>query len=352
LPIFKEDGGDEYVLCYVKKTIYILNKTGKVLFFKNLDLTISSSDSFSLLCYKYDQGTNRYLFFIIISSLYNNISKLIINSYNLLIINENQGELTLLSNITHFPELDSYNYSIIPGGISCKIMLEDSSKVIVCFIGITVENNAKPLSSLRIDPSTFQISLNGIIGGETWQISSSIGKDKSKALVCLLNSSGAYKCFSYDVNQKTFSENEIFEISCKIDNYVIYTFYFPDTNEFIASCLDYSNNYNMKKIDQNFSLVQEEYLKQSKFNCINLYSFSVVYVNKYKEYILISYGIRNMNYVFGVSFFELSNNCKIGNIKNISEPKAAVIILILDISAFFNIVSSIKTPQYNYRLLI
>ena len=58
-----EEGGDEYVLCYIKNTIYVLNKTGKVLFFKNLDLTISSSDSFSLLCYKYDQGTNSYFFF-------------------------------------------------------------------------------------------------------------------------------------------------------------------------------------------------------------------------------------------------------------------------------------------------
>jgi hypothetical protein len=42
-----EDGGDEYVLCYIKNTIYVLTKAGKVLFLKNLDLTISSSDSFS-----------------------------------------------------------------------------------------------------------------------------------------------------------------------------------------------------------------------------------------------------------------------------------------------------------------
>ena len=275
---------------------------------------------------------------------------MIINSYNLLIIKENQGALTLLSNKTHFPEPDSDNYSIIPGGISCKIMIKDSSKVIVCFIGITVENNAKPLSSLIIDPNTFQISLKGIIGGDARQISSSIGKDKSKALVCLLNSGGAYKCFSYDVNQKTFSENEISEMSCKINNYVIYTFYFPDTNEFIASCLDYSDNINMKRIDQNFYLVQEEYLNQTKFNYINIYSYSVVYVNKYKEYILISYGIRNMNYVFGVSFFELSNNCKIGNIKNISddweekEEDNALTQLQMNSNLF-----SISSITYNYK---
>jgi hypothetical protein len=186
-------------------------------------------------------------------------------------------------------------------------------------MGITIANNAQPLSSLIIDPNTFQISLEGCIGDQTKQISSSIGKDKSKALVCVLNSSGSYKCYSYDINQKTFSENEIVEMSCKIDNYVVYTFYFPDTNEFITSCLDYDNNYNMKRIDQNFNLVQEEYLKQTKFNCLNFYSFSVVYVNKYKEYILIVYGQCDNNFEDGVRFFELSNKCEIGNIKNISD---------------------------------
>ena len=313
-----EDGGDEYVLCYIKNTIYVLNKTGKVLFFKNLDFTLSSSDSISLVCYKYDQTAYSYIFFIIYSCALNNVSKLIINSYYLYFINENQGTITLFKNYTHFPDLFNNGYSLLPGGISCKIMIKDFSNVITCFLGITIQNNEQPLCALTIDPNTYQISKGDTIGDQANQITSSIRGDKSKALVCLLNSSGEYKCYSYDINQQNFSENEIVEMSCIIGNYAIYTSYFSETNEFIISCIDYSNNYNMKRIDHNFNLVQEEYLAQSSFNCVYLFSFSVVYVNKYREYVLIIYSQCGSN-VNGVRFFELSNNCDIGNIKGATD---------------------------------
>jgi len=313
-----ENGGDEYVLCYIKNTIFILNKNGKVLFSKSLDFTISSSDSISLLCYKYDQVKDSYIFIIVYNLVNNNIfSKLLIISYNLFVINENQGSVTLVNNKTYFPEDYIDGYSLIPGGISCRIMIKDSSNVIACFLGITIQNNNKPLCSLEIDPNTFQISKGGTIGDQSMQISSSIGKDKSKALVCLLNSSGSYKCYSYDINQQKFSENEIFEMDCQMYNYAIYASYFSDSNEFIISCLDYSNNYNMKKIDDNFNLVNEEYLYKANFNCYTFYSFSVVYANKYKEYILVVYG--QCDFINGLRFFELSNNCDIGNIKGASD---------------------------------
>ena len=313
-----EDGGNEYVLCYIKNIIYVLNKTGKVVLIKTLDFEISSSDSISLVCYKYDKVTNNYIFFIIYNRTLSNVSKLIINIYYLFLIKENQGTITLFNNYTYFPDQYVDGYSLLPGGISCKIMIKDSSNVITCFLGIIINYNEQPLCSLTIDPNTNQISKGGTIGGQAKQINSSIREDKSKALVCLLNNSGAYKCYSYDINQQNFSENEIVEMSCIIENYAIYSSFFSDTNEFIISCIDYSNSYNMKRIDYNFNLVQEENLEQTNFNCVYLYSYSVVYVSKYKEYILITYSQCDSN-TKGVRFFELSNNCDIGDIKGATD---------------------------------
>jgi hypothetical protein len=209
-----ENGSDEYVLCYIKNTIYVLDKTGKFLFSEKLNYTISSSNSLSLVCNKYERETQNYIFFIIYNSLKDNPSKLIINGYYLFFIKEKQGILTLFHNNIHSPTLDHDGYYIIPGGISCKIMLKNSSNIMICFLPITIENNKKPLCSLTFDSNTFEISKAGISeDDQVNHVSSSIGDDKSKALVCFLNSGGSSICHSYDINLQKFSTNEIVELS-------------------------------------------------------------------------------------------------------------------------------------------
>jgi len=65
-------------------------------------------------------------------------------------------------------------------------------------------------------------------------------------------------------------------------------------------------------------IFQEDNFEKTNFNCDYFYSFSVVYVNKYKDYILIIYSRCN-NYASSIRFFELSNKCDIGNIKGIDD---------------------------------
>lgn len=314
-----ENGSDEYVLCNVMNTIYVLDKTGKILFFEKLNYTISSTNTASLVCNKYDQDSQSYIFFIIIKSLNTNPSKLIINGYNLFFFDKNQGKIILFHNNTYSPTLGLDGYYITYGGISCKIMLNELSNVMVCFIPIITQNNKQPMVSLIFDSESFEISKADISEfDQVKHISSSVGDDKSKALVCYLNSAGENICYSYDINQHKFSENKIVEMSCKLEQTLMKTFYFSDSNEFIISCIDPVPKYNMKRIDHNFNLVQEDNFEKTSFNCDYFYSFSVVYVNKYKDYILIIYSRCN-NYASGIRFFELSNKCDIGNIKGIDD---------------------------------
>jgi len=314
-----ENGGDEYVLCYVRNEIYVLDKSGKMIFFEKLNNTISSTNSVSLVCNKYDRDTKKYIFFIIINSLIVSRSKLIINGYDLFFIDKNQGKITLFHNNTHSPTLDFDGYYLNFGGISCKIMRKDSSNLMVCFIPVIIQNNQQVLCSLIFDSESFEISKAVTYKfDQVRHISSSVGDDKSKALVCFLNITGISICYSYDINQQKFSENKIVEMTCKLDQTLMKTFYFSDSNEFIISCIDSVPEYNMKRIDHNFNLVQEDYFEKTRFNCDIFYSFSVVYVNKYKDYILIIYSRCN-NYVSGIRFFELSNKCDIGNIKGIDD---------------------------------
>ena len=319
-----ESGGEEYVLCYAKNSIYVLNKTGKMLFFDKLNYTISHSNSVSLICNRYEKETQRYIFFIIYNSLNDVTSKLIINGYYLFFTSENQGYLTIFHNITHFPSENLDGYYINGGGISCEMMQKESSNIMTCFIPITIPFNQKILGSFLFDSNTFEISKETTLeNDQVKHISSSIGNNKSKALVCYLDSSGNFKCYSYDINEQKFSENELVSIPCipcQIEYSLIKTFYFPDTNEFIISCVNSVPTYYMRRIDHNFNVVEEEeYVEEAKFNCYNMFSYSVVYVNKYKDYILIIYSICDNNYQYGVRFFELSKDCDIGNIKGATD---------------------------------
>ncbi len=122
-----------------------------------MNYTISSTNTISLVCNKYDQDSQNYIFFIIIKSLNTNPSKLIINGYNLFFIDKNQGKINLFHNNNYPPTLGLDGYYIAYGGISCKIMINELSNVMVCFISIIIQNNNQPLASLIFDSESINI---------------------------------------------------------------------------------------------------------------------------------------------------------------------------------------------------
>jgi len=123
-------------------------------------------------------------------------------------------------------------------------MTKQSSKIINCFIPISLVNNFQKLLVFGINPDTYELSNNGILQESNITfISSSVGNDKSKALICFLNLKEKGLCYSYDINNLTFGERKILELNCSSENYALNTFYSSDKKEFVFSCLQKSPIY-------------------------------------------------------------------------------------------------------------
>ena len=307
-----ENGGDEYVLCHVRNTIYVFTNQGKFLFFENLNYTIDLLDSISLVCYNYENINKNYEFIIIYNSAINNLGNLIFNYYKMKFINENEGEITLFLNYSYFPQFSINGYFILHAGISCEIMIDEISKILSCFIIITVNNNENRLLALSFDPISSNILESGNFSENQLRlVSSTVGNDKSKALVCSINTSGKAGCNIYDINQKNFNKNNIFEIQCSNSYKSMHTYYFQNSNEYIFSCITDEGNYKMKRIDYNFNIF-DWYIDDTKGvifkNCYYFGSYSVSYLKNYKIYIIL---IQTMcgSGEYGIRFFQLSSNC-------------------------------------------
>jgi hypothetical protein len=313
-----ETGGNEYVLCYLNNFIYVLNSNGRFLFNEHLNLTLNNLDSFSLICHEYNRINNYYNFFIIQNT--DNLQEegnrnLLIYSYNLYFINENNGKINLYYNFSHYPTLyNDFKYSISSGGISCNTMIRESSKIINCFIPISFLNHYQHLLALSINPKTYEISNNSLLEeSDITFISSSVGSDRSKALVCFLNSLEKGICYSYDINIQNFSQSKILELNCTSQNYVLNTFYSSYNNEFIFSCHQRTPIYFMKKISKDFDIINDGSFSESNFNCNYLLSHSIVYVRSSRAYVAIIQSSCNRGE--GIRFFDLSIPCQMENIR-------------------------------------
>ena len=319
-----EAGGNEYVLCFINNFIYVLNSNGQFLFYEYLNLALNDMDSLSLVCLDYNNITNYYTFFIIQNS--DNIEEqgnriLLIYSYNLYFKNEKNGEIILYDNWTHYPTLyNQLNYYINPGGISCNIMIRESLKMINCFVIISSVYDYQQLLVLGINPITKELSNNGFLQEtDITFISSSVGSDRSKALVCFLNSREEGICYSYDINSRNFGQSKILELNCTSENYVLNTFYSSDNNEFVFSCLQKTPIYYMKRVSQNFEIIITETFSESSFNCAYLLTNSIVYIKNQRAYVAIFQS--SCNGGIGIRFFDLSTPCKMKNIRGEIEEK-------------------------------
>jgi len=313
-----ETGGNEYVLCFIKNYIYVLDNNGQFLFYDHLNLTLNNMDSFSLVCYEYNSVNNYYTFLIIQNA--DNLEEqgkkiLLIYFYRLFFTNEGKGNIVLYNNLSHYPTLNNgYYYYINSGGISCNNFVRDSSKIIYCFISISSVNDNQNLFALGINPNTYELSNNGNLQeSEITFISSSIGNDRTKALVCFLNSREKGICYYYDINKQNFCESKILELNCTSENYALNTFFNSDKNEFAISCLQKSPIYFMKRISQDFNVINTETFRESSFNCIYLLSHSIVYVRNSRAYVTIIQSSCNEGY--GIRFFDLSEPCRMENIR-------------------------------------
>ena len=303
------DEGKDYVLCYVKNFIYVLTNKGKFLFNEILDIPYQNITFIDLIAFEYKYTF--YKFFLIYTIQEGTIFYSFINNYKLTINNEEEHEIILLNSDEFDPTNGMSQTKLLNGGLSCEIMTtQDSSKNrLICFIAIS-DNYKFNITALEIDSGSFSVTnLGQTLGELIISLSSSIGEDKSKALVCYLQDSSHAYCFYYKLNEKKFCENILFTVGCKNKIYSMNLYYFPQPKEFIFSCYDNSHFLVMKKLDNDFNSIQTDFTFEDKknFGCYNYFSFSIFYLLNIKQYITIAHS--KCNEIFNIRLFLIYNNC-------------------------------------------
>lgn len=302
------DEEKDYALIYVRNFIYVLTNKGEVLFYENLDISYENISFISLIAYEYKYPS--YYFFLIYIAQEDKIYSDFINNYRLTFKSEEEHEITLFYNNTFVPIEDLIGDYY--GGLSSEIMMtqESSKNKIVCFFAISSTNYLFNIIALEIDPNTFSVTNSGATSGaQLLYLSSSVGEDKSKALVCYVNIPGNANCYYYDFNEKKFSENFLFHVGCTPEIYSMNLYYFPQSKEYIFSCYDHSHYLNFRKLNNDFDLIHTNltYEDQKYFGCYNYLSFSIFYLLNIKQYITIAHC--KCDEVFNIRLFLILDDC-------------------------------------------
>ena len=299
--------GNDYVLCYVKNFIYVLNNKGKYLFYENLDIPHENINFASIIAYQYKYSF--YNFFLIYISKEDQNCYFFINNYRLTIKKE-EHNMTLYYKNTFDPTKGMDQTKLYNGGLSCEIMTaqESPKNVLVCFIIISYLNYLHTIMSLEIEPDTFSVTNSSLtLRDSVVSLSSSVGEDKSSAFVCYMRTGGTANCLYYILNEKKFSENDLFEVNCIPQKYLFNLYYFPQPKEFIFSCFDYNNNLVIKKLNDDFELIPTNFEDSKKFNCNGFSSYSIFYLLNIKQYITISQCNCDNNIM--IRLFLIMDNC-------------------------------------------
>ena len=281
-----ENGGKKYVICLANNIIYFINETGEIIFYKELENKVEADYSITLVAYKYNSG---YYFVI----MYNNIdadfnTKVLAFYYK--IVNENN--IQIITSRT-FQLINNLNLKCI----SCHAMFTSgNSKSLICFLN-AINGNYYYFNAYAIDPDqnfnyvfTAEAPLFETEFSAAKVIKSCINDEQTKALVCytLENNDIDVKCFYYNSQENTLSKIFINVNYCNTNIYGFNIFFFHQSNEYIFSCVDSSQEkFSMRRLDINFNLINDDdnnFLKRSFSDCDNYDFFSIIYISNYNVY--------------------------------------------------------------------
>ena len=303
-----EEGGNKYVLCIIKQTIYVLNEKGNLLFYQDISTDLQSYEVFTLVAYKYLD--NEYFFTIGFTASYINSLKLLY--FKITFNNENNGVITKISDIMEKPSYNGKSFWINSKNISCKRMKESNNIVLICFAGFSDISNYIAAFKYNPDEELSLISMSNSIedsdGKNMEYIKSAINNESNKALVCynILGSIG--KCLYYDINQNELHDIFIDSNYCSFYVYGLNSYFFPKSNEFIFSCVDDLSHFYMMRLYSNFSIIEDNTFNGIQFNGItNFNTFSIIYISQYKAYSVIFSSLKNSQH--NLLAILLSNIC-------------------------------------------
>ena len=334
-----EENGKKYVVCLVKYYLYLLDEKGNILF--NQKLTdIKTEYTLSLVACKYSY--NIY-FFVIACNIGDNFNNPPSQNYISLFYykiktDTNIFELELEEKKLHHPFLpDLQPYSIKTNALSCQMMNSPNyGKVLTCFQKIGIkdefegwEDEKMPMGrrfefnppetiayiafNFALDDDLEFLYKSNVLEEEYNQntnfFKSAVNNDRTKAIICYLESYNNIRCIYYDINKNKLDFTELDIDKCNNNYFGFNIYYFKIPNEYIFSCIDNDNkNLYFTRINENFEIIDSnKYLNKYSFiNCSSLDFFTIIYISTYNVYsVIINSECSNQK---NIRIFMLSND--------------------------------------------
>ena len=274
----------EYITCIINNKIYIFNSEGEKLYYSNSKLTSFQEKNFLLIPIKIIN--NIYYYMISYINENNNNIRLLFFKFD---INSLQNILLYDKPMFNYYENDIYS-EVKFKLLTCQLMQNSSKETIICFYDV---NNFLQYSFLEIEkyknfdfiqPKNNKIELPLNLS-EIKTIKSATNLDNSKMFIVFTSKSGKGYYFSYSINSNTFSKNIEFISTCNSQFFGAKFYYFRETNQFLFTCLNESNNLlNIITFNDNFEYLNNYTIKDLNYN----YGYSIIYAYLKEEYKIIS----------------------------------------------------------------
>ena len=264
------------VVITVLNILYIFDSQGSYKFNKNLGITTSNTNFYTLVPYIYNEG--KYYFIL---GYINSEQKAFLQYYSIELENE---------------RLTAENYYLFEGnsyknGITCQIMNHQNySDILTCFYENTNFERSKitALSFTLNEEKIEKIEMfNDTFEDKAFCLQSQISPDKKNSLVCFVQDSiekYGY-CAVYNIDKNRFSKYNVYILmSCQTSINQISLNYFNEAREFVFSCSSDSTFFFIK-FDQNFNPIEIEPESETMYETINLPN-SCYYINIYSLILL------------------------------------------------------------------
>ena len=319
--VIKQYENNEEILCRVNKNFYLFSEKATI-----CDKTIDDKEMYytDIIPFKKEITNDSIEYYYLVAYTLGN-QPMMIEKYKYIIKDSHcDSDNSNFYLGTYQPKIPAIGYSTdcLSNLISCQIMYSEELKknILICFC-----QNSTPMNlvsySFEIDGNLDLIS-SSVCEEENldkyYDLKTSLYKDKTKAIVCVVNEKGKEICYIYDLTENKWNNKFTVFDDCsvnkkKVNN--IFINYINETNEYILYC-NVDNGYNFIILDEFFQIATKYYTNQ---NCVSLYKY-----NNYSNYITYFPSLNNyygINYCSKLEkqklFSDISNIC----IKNVNRSE-------------------------------
>ena len=314
----EEEGG--FVICFIFKTIYFFDRTGKFLHSRFAEETsyIIEHEKINYNIIAYKEEELEYYYSIITYDFSKNYG--VIHKFYYKINLPNDDNILIINNTYE----NSQEYMINSGFIGCLKMINiTNDKYITCFYQYYTPNNCIGEISFEPDKNFSFSEVRKYFEMEDTsrtfeEVALTNNENYSKVYICYSSYSKSAFCLYYNIYTREFSRIYEFGSSCKNNLYSLKLYYFKKTKEFIFSCISNSvGYYSIIKFTENMNIITPEDIDDYKANCYRVLSIDILLMPQSEEYYLFSFNSCNTDSGnLKTRIYELSNYFNYTNLKS------------------------------------